>query len=197
MAEMPKLPRCFVAAESWRPNLSAAAARLRPLGAHVVAADATGPWLPLRSGSFDLVTSRHPVAMCWPEVARLLKPGGTFLSQQVGLRSVAELSEVFLGPLPPSDRRSPSRAVAEAGAAGLDVVDLREASLRVEFHDIGAVVYFLRLVVWIVPGFSVDRYMGQLRALHEAIVREGPFVATATRFLIEATKPVGASPGRG
>ena len=30
--------------------------------------------------------------------------------------------------------------------------------LRAEFFDIGAVIYFLRKVVWTVPDFTVDRY---------------------------------------
>jgi hypothetical protein len=54
---------------------------------------------------------------------------------------------------------------------------------------VGAVVYFLRLVVWIVPDLSIDRYRDRLLALHEQIEDDGPFVAHATRFLIEATKP--------
>ena len=69
------------------------------------------------------------------------------------------------------------------------MVDLREARLKEEFNDVGAVVYFLRLVVWIVPGFTVERFRDRLRALHEQIERDGPFVAHATRFLIEATQP--------
>jgi len=44
-------------------------------------------------------------------------------------------------------------------------------------------------VVWIVPGFAVDKFQDRLRELHEQIQRDGPFVAHATRFLIEATKP--------
>ena len=66
---------------------------------------------------------------------------------------------------------------------------LDEARLRATFDDIGAVIYFLRLVVWTVPDFSVERYRARLRDLHEQIARAGPFVAYSTRFLIEATKP--------
>jgi hypothetical protein len=69
------------------------------------------------------------------------------------------------------------------------VLDLRLESLRTEFHDIGAVVYFLRKVVWMVPGFTVEAYRERLRDLHELIVARGPFVAHSTRFLIEARKP--------
>ena len=76
-----------------------------------------------------------------------------------------------------------------AADAGLDVPDLRYARLRVEFHDIGAVVYFLRKVIWMVPDFTVGRYADRLRALDARIRTEGPFVAHATRYLIEARKP--------
>jgi hypothetical protein len=40
-----------------------------------------------------------------------------------------------------------------------------------------------------VPGFTVEQYHGELRALHDRIQSEGPFVAYTTRFLIEARKP--------
>ncbi len=66
------------------------------------------------------------------------------------------------------------------------MVDLREATLRTVFHDIGAVVWFLRKVVWTVPGFTVAAHLPALRRLHDRIRVEGPFVAHARRFLIEA-----------
>jgi hypothetical protein len=79
--------------------------------------------------------------------------------------------------------------VVDAQTVGLWVLDLRTTSLRVEFFDVGAIVYFLRLVVWTVPDFDVERYYKQLLALHEQIQREGSFVSHAHRFLIEAVKP--------
>ena len=60
---------------------------------------------------------------------------------------------------------------------------------RTAFYDIGAVVYFLRLVPWIVPGFTVARHRDALRALHQVIERDGAFETTASRTLVEATKP--------
>ncbi len=109
----------------------------------------------------------------------------------MGHSSVFELVEYFLGPQPEAVRRGrhPDDARRDAAAAGLEVVDLRFESLRTEFLDIGAVVYFLRKVIWMVPGFTVDGYREQLRALHEQIEREGPFVAHSTRYLVEARKP--------
>ena len=68
-------------------------------------------------------------------------------------------------------------------------MDLRLEELRTEFFDIGAVVWFLRKVVWMVPGFTVEQYRPQLFSLHERIRAEGSFTATTTRFLVEARKP--------
>ncbi len=42
---------------------------------------------------------------------------------------------------------------------------------------------------WIVPGFTVDRYRHRLAELHDRIQADGPFVAHAQRFLVEARKP--------
>ncbi|MEV0382107.1 class I SAM-dependent methyltransferase [Nonomuraea sp. NPDC050643] len=189
LAGLPTLPPVTVATESWPPNLALAAARLRPRGAWVVADD-DEPRLPFGSGVFDLVTSRHPVATWWEEIARVLRPGGSYFSQQVGPWSVAELTDHFLGSHDGSGRE-PDRAKAAAEAAGLEVVDLRFERLRMEFRDIGAVIYFLRKVIWIVPGFSVERYGARLRELHDRIEAEGPFVAHSSRFLIEARRPDG------
>jgi SAM-dependent methyltransferase len=189
LAEAGTYPSVMVATEGWLPNLVVAAARLRPLGVVVLGHDGVAS-LPLANESVDLVTSRHPVSTDWAEIARVLAPGGSYLSQQVGPASMVELSEAFLGPLPEAERwRRPEDARAAAEQCGLDVVDLRTVRLRAEFDDVGAIVYVLRKCVWWVPGFTVGRYRDTLRRLHERISRDGPFVAHATRFLIEARRP--------
>lgn len=188
LARLPQRPPLTVAAEDYPPNVAVAARRLVPRGAQVVAAQEASKGLPFPSEVFDLVTSRHPVETCWAEIARVLCRGGRYLSQQVGPHSVRELSEFMLGPLPSGSKRDPELARRAAQAAGLAVEDLRHERLRTVFYDVGAVVYFLRLVVWIVPGFTVERFSARLRTLHEQIERDGSFVAYATRFLIEASK---------
>ncbi|MET7818693.1 class I SAM-dependent methyltransferase [Micromonospora zamorensis] len=188
LAEVPHPPKLLTATEGWPPNVEVARRTLRRVGATVVAVDPDGP-LPFCDASFDLVVSRHPVRTDWVQIARVLRPGGTFLSQQIGTGTMRELSEAILGPLPPPAHRHPEHAAAAAADAGLRVVDLRRATLRATFSDIGAVVWFLRKVIWTVPGFTVDRYREELLALHERITTEGPFTAHAQRFLIEATRP--------
>ncbi|GAA1184829.1 SAM-dependent methyltransferase [Kitasatospora gansuensis] len=185
-----KFPPVMAATESWPPNVAKATALLHPLGAVVVAAPDEPP-LPFADGAFDLVTSRHPVQPYWSEIHRVLRPGGTYLAQHVGPASVFELVEYFLGPLTAEQHRArhPEDERARAEAAGLEVVELRSERLRTEFLDVGAVVYFLRKVIWMVPGFTVERYRDRLRELHERIGAEGPFVAHSARFLIEARRP--------
>jgi SAM-dependent methyltransferase len=178
-------PAGVAATESWPPNAVLARRALAPWrGAVVRAADAG--WLPFRMDSFDLVVSRHPVAVVWPEIARVLAPGGRYLSQQIGPGTNRELTDFMMGPQPVNQSRDPKRAETAARAAGLDVTELREQALQVEFFDVGAIVYFLRKVLWTVPGFTVAGYAGQLARMHEHIAEHGSFVSHAQRFLIEA-----------
>ncbi|WP_445526983.1 methyltransferase domain-containing protein [Streptomyces cyslabdanicus] len=182
-------PALLAATEDWPPNVARATALLGPRGVVVVDSPQDAP-LPFGDGAFDLVVSRHPVRPHWAEIARVLEPGGTYFAQHVGPGSVFELVEYFLGPQPEETRtaRHPDREREDARAAGLEVVDLRAERLRIEFHDIAAVVHFLRKVVWMVPGFTVEAYEPRLRALHERIEAYGPFVAYSTRHLFEARR---------
>ncbi len=181
-------PPLLVATESWPPNVAAATARLLPLGIHVVAV-ADAPALPFAPSSFDLVVSRHPVVVLWEEIARVLRPGGTYLSQQIGAGTNRELTEFMMGPQPVNDRRSVAAARAGAEAAGLEVLELRACALRVEFFDVAAVVHFLCKVPWTVPGFTPESYAEPLRRMHALIERDGVFVSTARRTLVEARRP--------
>ncbi|ANS67635.1 hypothetical protein SLINC_5411 [Streptomyces lincolnensis] len=190
LGEATRAPTLTVATEVWPPNVAKATARLRPRGVAVVATRDDAP-LPFADATFDLVVARHPIRADWPEITRVLQPGGTYFAQHVGPASVFELVEYFLGPQPDQIRsnRHPDRERAEAEAAGLEIVDLRAERLRMEFHDIAAVVHFLRKVIWMVPGFTVEKYEPELRSLHERIESQGPFVAHSSRHLVEARKP--------
>jgi SAM-dependent methyltransferase len=188
LATVPRPPRLLVATESWPPNVAGGRERLHPFGAHLVAV-ADAPTLPFVAGTFDLVVSRHPVVVLWDEIARVLAPGGTYLSQQIGAGTNRELTDFLMGPQPVNRSRSPERIRAAAQEAGLEVLDLRSCALRVQFFDVGAVVHFLRKVHWTVPGFTSEGYLYRLRALHEQIERDGVFVSTAQRLLVEARRP--------
>ena len=189
LAGAERFPPTMAATESWPPNIAKATRLLHPRGA-VVVADSGEPPLPFADEAFDLVVSRHPATVRWAEIARVLAPGGTYFAQHVGPASVFELTEFFLGPQPEARRaRDPEAESADARTAGLDIADLRSERLRMEFFDIGAVVYFLRKVIWIVPGFTVEGHLDRLRELDARIRRDGVFTAHSSRTLIEARKP--------
>ncbi|PQM47489.1 hypothetical protein C1Y40_02327 [Mycobacterium talmoniae] len=92
-------PPTMAATESWPPNAARATELLHPRGV-VVVATRDEPPLPFADDAFDLVTSRHPNAVWWTEIARVLRPGGTYFAQHVGPLSGLELAEFFLGPQP-------------------------------------------------------------------------------------------------
>lgn len=188
LAQASRFPATMAATESWPANVALAAQRLHPRGV-VVVSDPDEPPLPFADASFDLVTSRHPATVWWKEIARVLRPGGSYLAQHVGPESASELYEFFLGPQSTTQHpRHPGQESARAAVAGLKIRTIRMERLRMEFFDIGAVVYFLRKVVWTVPDFTIERFRDRLHDLHEQIHRDGRFVAHSSRVLIEADK---------
>ena len=178
LGQSSRIPATAVATEGWPPNAAIACQRLGELGGYVVAAENEGP-LPFAPGCFDLVSTRHPVTVVWEEVARVLHPGGFFVSQMVGAMTNKELYEFFMGPQSEDLSRSPEVAVSAAEACGLQLVDLRQATLEVCFFDVGAVVHFLLKVPWTVPGFTADAYLDRLEAMHENIARWQVLIAFA------------------
>ncbi|MGO9654349.1 methyltransferase domain-containing protein [Mycobacterium sp.] len=189
LAGAEKFPPTMVATESYAPNAALATKLLHPRGVMVVDTIDRPP-LPFADDAFDLVTSRHPNNVWWTEIARVLQPGGIYFAQHIGPATLSELVEYFMGPQPQAGlERHPDAQIAAAKAAGLQIIDIRMERLRAEFFDIGAIVYFLRKVIWIVPGFTTDDYRERLRELHDYITSHGPFIAHSTRVLIEARKP--------
>jgi SAM-dependent methyltransferase len=187
VAEAPTLPARMCVTEAWPPNTARARDVLEPRGVEVYQTE--GHDLPFPDASFDLVTSRHPVRPAWREIHRVLVPGGIYFAQHVGPASAFELIEFFLGPLPEQRQgRDPRHEAAAAEKAGLTITNRRTARCRMEFFDIGAVVWILRKCVWWVPDFSVDRYHDKLLELDALIRSEGAFIAHSTRHLIEAQR---------
>src|SRR5436305_5782261 len=158
LAGASSFPPTMVATESWPPNAALATALLHPRGV-VVVATGDEPTLPFADEAFDLVTSRHATVVHWREIARVLRPGGSYLAQQIGPATMRELFEFFLGPQPAKwAELEPDTQTAQARAAGLEVVQMRMERLRSEFFDVGGVSYFLGKVVWTVPPFCLRVY---------------------------------------
>ena len=180
-------PERVVVTEDYAPNVGLAKERLGPLGVQVVVVALTqvGP-MPFDRGTFDLVLNRHSGLNC-VEVARILAPGGTFLTQQVhGLWAQDLLVEFGASPQWPDS--TPEYYLPRVEAAGLSVETAEDWLGRLAFLDVGAVVYYLRAVPWLVDGFSVDTHAEILMRLQARLEREGELGFEARKFLIEARK---------
>ncbi len=188
LASLERRPATTYATEGYAPNVPVARQRLEPLGVRLLPmADEAS--LPLASESCQLIINRHEYY--WPpEVIRVLKPGGLFLTQQAGALDGQEINNFLNAPADQGlDSWSMESEVKALEDAGLEVLQQRESWQDSVFYDIGAIVFFLRVIIWQIPDFTVERYRPQLLALHRQIEREGRFVATSHRFLIEARKP--------
>lgn len=179
----------MVATEAHPPNWVVARDRLAPSGASVVAyaADEVSGVLPFRDGAFDAVLDRHE-AYDAREVARVLAPGGVFLTQQVDGRSHADLLAWF-GIEPQWPNVTVERLSADLARAGLDIEVARSWWGSISFTDVGALVYYLRAIPWEVPGFSVDRFTPELLGLQGRLDETGALRFSEGRFVIRARKP--------
>lgn len=177
------LPPDTRATERYPPNVPIARAALQAYGIDV---DEVGDddRLPYPSDRLDLILNRHE-SFSPDEVARVLRPGGVFVTQQVGGRGLAELNEQLGAPPHGYAAWSLDLAVGQVHRVGLRILDCGEEQVEAAFRDIGAVVHFLRITPWQVPGFTVDEYRPRLRRLHERL-SDGPLFVHAHRFYLVA-----------
>jgi SAM-dependent methyltransferase len=181
-----------VATESWPPNVRVAAARLQALGVPVVQDEGAADnhrqdredprgRMAFAAEAFDLVTNRHESFVA-SEVSRVLRPEGTFVTQQAhsGFQQFHEL----LGVQPPDiEEFDIDLALEQLSAAGLTVDEADEGHATTVFADIGALAWYLRSVPWAVPGFSINTYRQALTRLHGDPIR-----VVAKRFWVRAHK---------
>lgn len=73
--------------------------------------------------------------------------------------------------------------------SGLRILGWREQGTTTTYRNIGAVVYTLLHVPWLIDDFHVEHYRDRLYSLHQQIQREGPFTTRGYSYLIEAQKP--------
>jgi len=178
------------AIENYPPNVDLCKEVLLPLGIDFKAAAADGP-LPFPDNSFDLVLNRHG-SFDPKEVFRILKPGGVFLTQQVGEDNDRELVELVLPKLEKPYGGWSMEPVADSlQKVGFSVEKQDEAFTTLRFFDTGALVWFARIIQWEFPGFSVDSCFDRLLEVESTITREGQVSGRAHRFLLKARKPLG------
>ena len=176
------------ATEGYPPNVQLCREKLLPLGIDLrECSDASH--IPFEDESFDIIINRHG-DFYPPELKRLRRPGGIFITQQVGSENDRELVEAVLPgivkPFPHNDLPEQKRAFEDTG---FEILQSGETFRPIRFYDVGTLVWFARIIEWEFPGFSVDRCFDRLLTLQETVEREGKISGTIHRFLLVAKKP--------
>lgn len=180
--------RNLAATENYPPNVALCREKLLPLGIDFRQADGGGK-LPFGDRSFDVVINRHgdydP-----REIGRVLRDGGVFVTEQVGAENDRDLVRLLLKDMPalpfPEQYLRIARAAFEE--AGFSVIQAQEAFRPIKFWDVGALVWFARIIEWEFPGFSVRACLENLYRAQEMLEREGVIEGRTHRFLLVAQK---------
>lgn len=182
------LPQNTFATEAYLPNVPVAKNRLEPLGVKIVQV-----WgddiMPFKNGYFDLVTNRHGSFLA-QELYRTLKPGGIFITQQVGGRNNFELNELLQEkPEFKFSYWTLELAVKQLTEAGFQILEQKDEYPETTVFDIGALVFHLKVISWQIEDFSVEKYYDKLAGLHNLTQAQGCLKIKSHRFLVIAQKP--------
>ena len=172
------------ACEAYPPNARLCRERLLPLGIDFREGGADS--LPFEDASLDMIINRHGD---WnaAEIRRTLKKGGLFITQQVGAENDRELVRLLLGDIPlPFPEQYADKAARAFEAQGFDILDVRECFRPIVFYDVGALVWFARIIEWEFPGFSVDGCRDALFRAQRLIEDNGRIEGRIHRFLLAA-----------
>ncbi len=190
------LPARSVVTEGFAPNAHVARRELGPLGVDVVVSfcddnSAKGEQrgsLPFQEGAFDVVSDRHE-AFVASEVAAALRPGGTFITQQVGPDNDVELARLVGEGDGQGEKWDLDEAVRQVRGAGLRVIGSGEETVRSRFLDVGALAYYLK-TAGPLSFKEMDRgaLEGSLRKADSEIRAEGAFQVSTSRFYLVAVK---------
>jgi SAM-dependent methyltransferase len=148
LSSLAPLPKDTYCTEGFPPNVPIAKRNLSKLGVQIIRADQSDNTcreqigaIPLQAESIDLIIDRHESFMA-EEVHRVLKNGGTFLTQQVGSQNLLELNDLLGGPKP-TEVWDLVKCEDQIRKSGLKIIDSKEAKIESFFKDIGAVVCYL------------------------------------------------------
>ena len=175
------------ATEGYPPNVELCKETLLPLGIDFKPCDNPAE-IPFPNESFHLILNRHG-SFDAEEIYRLLKKDGIFITQQVGEQNDRDLVEKVLPnaeTLFPDMNLTEQRKVFEK--SGFKILEAREAFSPIRFFDVGAFVWFARIIEWEFPNFSVEACFDQLMKVQEEITEKGYIEGMTHRYLLCAKK---------
>lgn len=176
------------AIEAYPPNVAYCKEKLLPLGIDFKEADGEDD-LPFADQSFQMITNRHGSYKA-SEVQRMLSPGGYFITQQVGAENERELVHLLTPELTelPFPRQYLAVRERELRESGFEILEKDEVFQPIRFYDVGALVWFARIIEWEFEGFSVETHLDNLYKAQEILEEKGTIEGTIHRFYIVAKK---------
>jgi SAM-dependent methyltransferase len=179
----PNLPNNIVATEEWSPNVPVAKGKLSKLGIETVHCKSVE--LPFKVESFDLVINRHE-ELDPTEVARIIRPGGRIITQQVGRDNWKELRTYFPNKTDFGDHRK--RYAEGFQSQGMRITTNLSFDYKVAYGELGDFVFMLVVTPWTIPGFNLERDVDALLSLSRDCTTENGLELTESRYLLIADK---------
>ena len=178
------------ATEGYPPNVELCRKRFGPLGIRFREM-VDHSHMPFKDGEFDLVIDRHG-DYCLSELWRVLREGGLFITEQVGEDNDRDLVELLLPGTPkpfPGWNLEVQRVALRS--VGFEIIRAEECFRPIRFYDVGALVWFARIIEWEFPGFSVEGCFDRLLGAQGILERQGAVEGRIHRFLLVAQKGLG------
>ncbi len=177
------------ATEGYPPNVELCKTVLSPLGIDFHEVKDIN-CLPFGDSSFDVVINRHGEFNV-KELFRILKPNGLFITQQVGAENDRELVDLLLpNTKMPYPEQYLKKTTEKFAGAGFEIIESQETFPKIKFYDVGALVWFARIIEWEFPHFSVEACFHNLCKAQQILDKKGAIEASTHRFLLVAKKPV-------
>lgn len=176
------------AIEGYKPNVEFCKEKLLPMGIDFRECDGKDI-LPFDDNKFDVVTNRHGDYNCI-ELKRVLKSGGIFFTQQVGAKNDLELIRILQ---PEIEKLAFPNQFLEIRRKELEelefeILESGEVYQPIKFYDIGALVWYAKIIEWEFPNFEVDKYLENLYRAQEILENNGVVEGKIHRFYIVARK---------
>ena len=174
------------AIEGYKPNVDFCKNKLLPLGIDFKEADGADI-LPFENNKFDVVTNRHGDYNVF-EIKRILKTDGIFLTQQVGAENDRDLIRLLQSEI--KELTFPEQYLGyrkkELEENGFEILECGEVFQPIKFFDVGALVWYAKIIEWEFPNFEVDKYLDNLYKAQEILERDGVIQGRMQRFYLVA-----------
>lgn len=169
------------ATEGYAPNVTLCRETLAPLGIDFrEMEDETR--MPFDDATFDIVLNRHG-SYDPKEIYRVLKPGGLFITQQVGEDNDWDLVKLVL---PDYEKSFPGHNLCVQAKlfteAGFTSLEQDETYKPIRFLDTAALVWFAKVIPWEFIDFSVERCFENLLKVEKQIREQGFVEGKIHRF---------------